>query len=487
MSNGTSRRVANRGRGQAGGSVRSRISANDQLWFFGLAAFLVITASLGGGSRPDILSLVILRPIAVLACVLAAWRVTTADVRRYCFAFAMCIAIIGLTFIHLVPLPPALWQSLPGRSLVVTVDAEIGLQGVWRPLTLAPPETLNALFSLIVPSAVLLLSAPLDRVLLERLLLVVIAIGLVSGLLGLLQLVGSPTGPLFFYAHTNYGAATGLFANRNHQAIFLATLFPMLATLVTLRSRGEHAMRDGYAALAAGLFLIPLLLITGSRAGMLLGALGLGSAPFLLRFQPSRRSSTGVSFWYRISSPRALAIVGVLLAVGLTILTVGMSRAVSVSRFMEVGANEELRFKVWPVIASSIPTYLPLGSGIGSFAAVFQIMEPDRILRPTYLNHAHNEVLEVLLTAGIPGAVLLVTALIGWAVAVRRAFTIPLAQDGVLFARLGLVVTALLALGSIGDYPLRTPFLAALLVVAALWSGSVGRRSAKQPGNQAGR
>nr|WP_253072639.1 hypothetical protein [Sphingomonas sp. H160509] len=52
-------------------------------------------------------------------------------------------------------------------------------------------------------------------------------------------------------------------------------------------------------------------------------------------------------------------------------------------------------------------------------------------------------------------------------------------ESGALYARLGVVVTGLLAIGSIGDYPLRTPFLAALFAIAALWASSLRPRSAR--------
>ena len=386
-----------------------------------------------------------------------------------------------MTLVHLVPLPPALWHALPGRELVADIDARVGLAAIWRPISLAPQETRNALFSLFVPLAILLGGAGLERPRLERLLPVVVAIGLVSGLLGLLQLTGPSTGPLYLYRHTNYGAATGLFANRNHQAMFLASLFPMLAALVTARARHEHALRDRYGALAAGFFLIPLLLITGSRAGIVVGVLGLASVPLLLRLDgtpvSARASAPGRR---RLRSAAIPVAAGVVLVVALAALTIGLSRAEAIDRLFAVGSEEELRFKVWPVIAAAIHTYMPIGSGVGSFAPVFQIVEPDRILRPTYLNHAHNEVLEVLLTTGLPGATLMLAALIGWTITAWRAVRAPIDEEGVLFARLGVIVIGLLAVGSIGDYPMRTPFLAALVALAALWSGRLGLGSAKR-------
>src|SRR3546814_14127035 len=49
-------------------------------------------------------------------------------------------------------------------------------------------------------------------------------------------------------------------------------------------------------------------------------------------------------------------------------------------------------------------------------------LEPFRLLKPTYFNHAHNDFLEVVLDGGLPAALLLLVA-IGWyAIASIRAW-----------------------------------------------------------------
>ena len=155
--------------------------------------------------------------------------IATSRCLRAVLAFAVAIAC--LIAVHLVPLPPAVWQALPGRELVAANDRLAGLNGVWRPFSLAPGTTWNALYSLLVPFAVLLCGIQLDRDHLLRLVPVILAIGALSGLIGILQVIGDASGPLYFYRITNGDSAVGLFSNRNHHAIFLAALFPMLAWL----------------------------------------------------------------------------------------------------------------------------------------------------------------------------------------------------------------------------------------------------------------
>lgn len=456
---------------------RVNVPPREQMLFWLLTVFLVFVALTGGSSRPDTLSLVVLRPVTVLVCAIAAWTISADHLRRYTFAFGLFTGVAILTIGHLVPLPPTLWQALPGRTLVVELDRAVGTGAVWRPISLAPADTRNALFSLFVPLAVLLVGAQLGPSMHKRLLLVLLCVAVGSAILGLLQIVGPPAGPLFLYAHTNYGTPTGLFANRNHQAIFLATALPMLAAFTTLRANNHHALRDAFAALAAGLFFVPLLLVVGSRAGFVIAIISLTSLPWLLRLPILNIRPKGAIG--RMLRLRTLAIVLTVALVGLIAASVDFSRAVSVTRMFEIAAGDELRFKVWPVIVTAISTYFPIGTGIGVFVPIFQIAEPDAILRSTYLNHAHSEPLEIVLTAGLPGLLLLLAALIAWMVGVRRAFA-GSDRDGLqILARLGLVVIGLLALGSIGDYPLRTPFMAALLALAGLWASDAGRQSAR--------
>ena len=141
-----------------------------------------------------------------------------------------------------------------------------------------------------------------------------------------------------------------------------------------------------------------------------------------------------------------------------------------VSRLLATGHAEELRFKVWRPIAKIAWSYFPFGSGAGSFADVYRIDEPTALLDGSYLNHAHNDWLEVILTMGLPGIILLAIAAAAWLVASRRVFLParnPLPRT--LLARLGSIEIGLLALASIADYPVRTPSLACFFAFAVVW------------------
>jgi O-antigen ligase len=209
--------------------------------------------------------------------------------------------------------------------------------------------------------------------------------------------------------------------------------------------------------------LVPLLLVTGSRAGLILGLIGTLLA-FLLFRKPA--SLNAKKRKVQKFDPRYLLIAFIILCLGA--LTLIMSRAEAFQRLFAAGPGEEDRFKVWVPMAEMAWKYFPFGSGIGSFVEVYQIDEPYALLSAEYYNHAHNDWLEVFFTAGLPGLLLLGSALLFF---FRRSRLALFAAPGrsVTYAKLGSAIILILAIGSIGDYPLRVPSIACLFVVAALW------------------
>jgi O-antigen ligase len=444
--------------------------------FWVLTAFLFLAFLTGGGSRDDIQSLVILRPAAVIFCGVAILGLRWDQVRAYRFLFAMTAAIFGLVILHLVPLPPSMWGALPGRGIVTEVDKTAQLGAVWRPISLVPVATWNALYSLFVPLAVLLLGVQLTREQRFQLLPVVLVLGFVSGLWGLLQSIGAPDGPLYIYEITSNGAAVGLFSNRNHHAVFLALLFPMLAVYASSGARTrDQVNRNAWLAGVVGTVAIPLILVTGSRAGLIIGVLALAIAILLFRAINSLSGTNGKARpgrrWRAAAGILAIVLIG-----GLTVL---MARAEAFRRLFAPDQTDDLRFRIWGPITKMAWKYFPFGSGVGSFAEVYQIDEPYALLSPDYVNHAHNDWLEVYLTVGLPGLILLALAVFAFSRAVVSSFISPAGNGrGVSFARLGAVIISLLALASLGDYPLRTPSLVSVFAIAALWlTGNSSKRT----------
>lgn len=443
--------------------------------FWALGALLILTFLTGGGSRSDIASLVVLRPAAAILLGFGLWSLTRSTVRRYRFAYGMAAAIVGLVLIQLIPLPPAVWRALPGRGLVTQIDAAAGLGAVWRPISLVPSATWNALFALIPSLAALVLASQLDGRGRWRIAVLLIGIGLSSAILAILQLSGPPQGPFYLYRVTNH--AVGLFANRNHQAIFLASLFPLLAVFASAaRPSAIDARLRTAVALAIGAVLLPLLLVTGSRNGMGMMAIGFASIPFLYTMPGSRAGQDG-------GRRHVLRAVVALVILALVVLTVLLGRAVAIDRLVESPATEDVRFQAWGPMLSTAMTYFPLGGGFGAFADLFKIDEPTGLLTSAMFFHAHNDWLELLITGGVPPLLLLgVAAIAFFRIAARWWRSRARHDEDVLLAGAGLWMALIFAAASISDYPLRVPSLACFFCVIVLWISSIGPDRATKEG-----
>jgi hypothetical protein len=443
-----------------------------QFWL--LTSFLILVFLTGGASRTDVQSLLILRPASVFMCALAMMTLRREHWVQHKWLLGGFLATAALAAVHLIPLPSGIWQALPGRGDAVAIEALVGLKDIWRPLTLTPMNGWHALASLATPLAILLFGAQLNREDLFRLLPVMIALGGLSGFFGLLQAIGSPDGPLYFYRITNNGSAVGLFANRNHAATLLACLLPMLAVFAaTAKGAVDQQRSQQLLAAAIAIVLVPLILVTGSRSGLVSALLGLAGA-VLVYHRPVegrvvRRGTAGVQLG-------AAPILGGLAVICLGFLTFFFSRAEAIERLFAEASNEDNRTDFWLISLDLFWKYFPFGSGSGSFAEIFRIAEPSRMLDSTYLNHAHNDWLEIAVSFGAPGVLLLAIMTIAF---LYRTFVIWTRMSrksrSVTYSRMASIAIAIIAIASISDYPLRTPTMMSIMSILTLWFIQAGR------------
>ena len=435
--------------------------------FWLLCVFILIVFLTGGGARIDIQSLLFLQPVSVVVLAIALGSLRSEHVKDWKLLIGFVTGIIALAIVHVIPLPPGIWQSLAGREELIEVERLVGLSDVWRPLTMTPMNGWHAIVSFFPVLAVLFLSVQLTRNQRNQLLPLFLALGLLSGLLGILQILGNPEGPLYFYRITNSGSAVGLFANRNHAAILLACLFPMLAAYATAaQGTPDHIRNRHVMALAAAVVLVPLILVTGSRTGLVVSIVGLvGAAAIYSPPQaPSKRAAKSVLSLSR----RSLVAVSVVIALGVA--TVLFSRAEAITRLFSVTAEASSRDAFWTASFDLFWKCFPWGCGSGSFVEAFQIIEPSNLIDSTYLNHAHNDWIETAATFGIPGIVALLAIVSYWIFGIwqvsQRTQQSPKTRAPNLMAA---VIMAIFGIASIFDYPLRTPSLQILFLMACFW------------------
>jgi hypothetical protein len=424
-------------------------------YFVVSALLLVVLGLFGGASRADELQQFLVAVAALAAIGAALWPLDLAALREGRGVLIAIALAYALLLIQLVPLPPAMWARLPGHDLYAAVARATGSSG-WRPLSLAPDLTLNALAGLLPATAFGLLALMLDFRGRLRLAYWLVGLACASALLGLVQLAAGGTSWHLFRT-SSADSAVGLFANRNHQAVLMALTLPILAALVTIRLR--EGARPG-AALAGASAIAALLLLaiagTGSRMGLLLGAIGLGAAiaiHLLCRDRAALVVSRRPGLW---AGGIAAALVA-LVPIGLLI-----ARSGALERLTSPDALDETRVVALKPMIEAARAFMPFGAGFGTFDPVYQRFEPNALLSTIYLNQAHNEPVQLAIEGGAAALLLLALFLSWWLRASARAMrpreSVPRRAMGIAAASAPLI----LMLSSLVDYPLRTPLLGAL-------------------------
>jgi len=422
---------------------------------FPLAALVLAGALLlGGGQGTPGDAAVQLASLALLALVL--WRHATDATARLPRTAWLAAAVLALPLLQLLPLPAGPWAWPAARDELALELAAAGVVPAHR-LSLVPVATERAL-AWLWPAVALFLAVPqLAAGQREALLKGLVVFAAASVVLGFAQIAGGPDSGLRFYDTTNTGASVGFFANRNHLASLLALALP----LVVVGSARWLAQRDGVDAgtvlgLLAGIGLVALLIlgiaIARSRAGLLLGMLGLlASLPIVLGLRRRRRGTR-----------RVLAVA---VALGLTLAV--QFALFGILQRLQADPLEDARFRFLPVVTAVAEAHAPLGTGLGGFRRAFEAEQHQP--EDFYVNQAHNDWAQLWLEGGWPAGALLAAAVAallasGWQAWRRRD------DDGATRAlrRAAWLGLALLALHSLADYPLRTT---ALLATAGLLAG----------------
>jgi len=410
-----------------------------------------------GGSAQGIWANMILQ-LAGLG--LIAWAaIVPADSERrrgYALLFGIALFALAVGAAQLIPLPPAVWSQLGPRQVIADGYRVLGVALPWQPLSVAPYDSLSSLLSLIPPLG--MLAAVLRLGCRPPLLAIALLVGTFAGiLLGALQ-VSSPdpqASPWYLYAETNFGLATGFFANANHMADLLVVTLPFLAALLA-NAHGTGASVQRYSALVALVAAATLVIAVGIALNGSLAAYGL-AVPVLL-------ASAAIALSGRSALGRWLAPLAAILFIG----AVGWlaTTPLSSSASLRSNAQESVqsRTEILTTSLQATQAFMPFGSGIGTFPRVYGLFEDhDRLDPNTYVNHAHNDYVEIALETGVPGLIVLVLFVIWW---VRVAWRAWAGADAEPFARAAAIASAAILLHSLVDFPLRTAAIGACFAVS---------------------
>jgi O-antigen ligase len=363
--------------------------------------------------------------------------------------------------IQLIPLPPGMWASLPGREPYADLASIPELAEVWRPLSLAPDLTWNSLVSLLPPLffilAVPMLGARYRRWLLLALLVTI----LLSAMIGLLQVAGGPQSSLRWYPLTNADAATGFFANRNHEAAFVAMGIP-LSIWWALSGKSSRRLLPRLAIAGSMIaFLLFSAVTSQSRMGLITVAIALllSGVYFLRQVKLAKR----LLFWLGA----AFLVGGAAVSLALTVWSPG--------RLNMENVENDLRVRILPESIEAAKAFFPVGAGYGAFPAVFPRFESEEDLSPQYVNHTHSELTQIVIEGGIVAIVLLLGFLIWFGIACWRVWRSSRGHpDEIAEARLCTILLVLPLVASVTDYAIRAPLMAcAMAFVGVVLSQSL--------------
>jgi len=429
------------------------------LAYAGMVLFVVLLSLIfGGGTRQglwsDALVQVVSLPLLAIAILRLKARASPSEFR---LALLVIGAVIVVPILQLLPFPPWTWTILPGRAEVAGAYRAAGVPLPFLPISLEPLTTLRSLLSLLPAIAVFLGVLSLRKQAEFRwLLLLIFAVAVVGAGLELLQLAGGVHSPLRFYEITNVHRGVGFFANSNHQAAFLYSTIGYAAIWASL-ARRDRSAKVAFRLTVAAVLVVAIvigLVATQSRFGVLLGlAAGFCSIPLAAGLASEANRGRIVKL--------AMAVNGLALLLAFLFGFAGFADRIS------EGLSSDVRWPAARITWKAAVDHLPFGSGIGTFAPIFQRYEPVNLLAETYVNRAHNDWLEAWLEGGVASAAVICALLSCFVFLAYRSWR-PADPNArlVAYARAGSVCAALLAVHSLLDYPLRTTALTVMLAIS---------------------
>lgn len=372
-----------------------------------------------------------------------------------------CAAALTMPLVQLVPLPPILWHAIPGREIEYHIIELAGGWGNWRPITLDPLATLRT-FLIMIPAAasfaaVMVLRRNARWILLGG----VIIFAVITIVIGAFQF--SSRGALLNFYQSRHGEfLLGFFANKNHTGLFLAIalVFAIFFLFRNLRAGQTTALTAGLATA----FVLAAEIGTTSRAGLALAFL---AAP--VAYLTARPSG-----WPGLRLK--LGIVAGAMLVGLAGFALNDTIRTSLARYSDVA--EDGRRHIWANTTQILIEYLPFGSGLGTYVPVYAKHEELDEITAFYVNHAHNDYLELLVETGLFGVLVLLLFLAACGAVMLRERLLPRST----LSKAGAIAIMLVAMHSFVDYPLRRIAIAALFGTAlSLWWCRVAEIGGSEP------
>ena len=324
---------------------------------------------------------------------------------------AVPATLIGLVIFQLVPLPGVLLRLLRSDNPALGAGLPGNDQHFSSSLSIASYNTRVHLILLVCCAVVFFFARMLggDRASRRRLVTWLVAFGTFEALYGLVQYLTGWQRIFGYVKKYNLEEATGTYINRNHFAGFLEMVIPFGVALVLYENaklarkvmRGRNArikrLLGGRKVSRIGLWLLTAtVMVAGlffslSRMGIISAVASLAVMAAFAGFQ--RKAGLWVA-------------AGVLACGIILVLWIGAGPALG--RFGTVSEEytsvDDSRWSLWKDTVRLIGGHPLLGSGLGTFPVAFTRVQSTFLAQ--FVNHAHNDYLEIASDLGIPAAAL---------------------------------------------------------------------------------
>lgn len=371
---------------------------NKELLVFTIVVLMLVFAPLfNAGNLP--LPIMILE---VLGLLLLALLVLAEDKTKiapwYIWGFSIFILIIP--WLYLIPVSEVVWESLPYRThYQQTFELFMNKSADYR-LSLIAWETTGTALTVIPPVALFLamLYLPVNRlIVLSYVFLVIIGIEAIIGMSHYL-LMGE-TLPAWLASFLNFkevgeaykGDAHGTYVNRDHfsalMAMGVAICFASIAMVL------RQARYKGLSVIKFSLLVIVFLLViiamifSRSRAGVGLGLLSIFMSSIIFSLYLKKEG---------ISKRLVYGLPGIAL-----LISFGIGIIPTINRFIGLDPTEDGRVEIFENTIIGIKAFFPLGSGPGTFDEIYRNFQPIDQLK--FIDHAHNDYLELFFETGLVG------------------------------------------------------------------------------------